>query len=127
MEIKKGLLYSKEHEWVRIEDGRAYIGITDYAQHNLGEIVYVELPAAGKRLKAGDALCSVDSIKAASDVYSPLSGTVLEANEELGNDPGKINSAPYESWIARIEIADASEADSLMNDAQYEEFCASEA
>lgn len=126
MNMEKGIMYTKEHEWVKVEGSRAYIGITDYAQHNLGEIVYIELPCTGTRLMAGDVLCAVDSIKAASDVFSPVSGTVIRSNDALSSDPGKLNSEPYKSWITEVEIEDASETDSLMDEKQYEEFCAAE-
>lgn len=126
MNIIEGLKYSKDHEWVKIDGGKALVGITDYAQHSLGEIVYVELPAQGAHFAAGDVLSAVDSVKAASDIYAPMSGTVQRVNEALGDAPEKINTAPYESWIAEISIDDASEADALMNAAEYEELCKSE-
>ncbi len=126
MNIVEGLRYSKEHEWVRIDGGKAYVGITDYAQHNLGEIVYIELPEAGAKLSAGDVLSAVDSVKAATDVYTPVSGKVESVNEALGESPDRINSEPYESWIAVISMDDASEADALMDTQAYEEFCKSE-
>lgn len=126
MNIVEGLKYSKEHEWVRVEGDTAYIGITDYAQHSLGEIVYVELPEEGAQLSAGDALSAIDSVKAASDVYAPVSGNVVKVNEALSDAPGSINSDPYGSWIAAIKMDDASEADGLLDAKAYEEFCASE-
>lgn len=126
MNIVEGLKYSKEHEWVRVEGDTAYIGITDYAQHSLGEIVYVELPEQGAQLSAGDALSAIDSVKAASDVYAPVSGSVIKVNEALSDAPGSINSDPYGSWIAAIKMDDASEADGLLDAKAYEEFCASE-
>ncbi len=126
MNIVEGLKYSKEHEWVRVEGDTAYIGITDYAQHSLGEIVYVELPEEGAQLSAGDALSAIDSVKAASDVYAPVSGSVVKVNEALSDAPGSINSDPYGSWIAAIKMDDASEADGLLDAKAYEEFCASE-
>ncbi len=126
MNIVEGLKYSKEHEWVRVEGDTAYIGITDYAQHSLGEIVYVELPEQGAQLSAGDALSAIDSVKAASDVYAPVSGNVVKVNEALSDAPGSINSDPYGSWIAAIKMDDASEADGLLDAKAYEEFCASE-
>jgi glycine cleavage system H protein len=126
MNIVEGLKYSKEHEWVRIEGGKAYVGITDYAQHNLGEIVYIELPEKDARMSAGDVLSAVDSVKAATDVYTPVSGSVESVNAALSETPDRINSEPYESWIAVISMDDASEADALMDAQAYEEFCKSE-
>ena len=122
----EGLKYSKEHEWVRVDGNRAYIGITDHAQHSLGEIVFVELPEVGAELSAGDVLGVVESVKAASDVYTPLSGKVLEVNVELTEHPEKINENPSESWIAVLELVDASELDDLMDEAEYEAFCQEE-
>jgi glycine cleavage system H protein len=126
MKVVEGLKYSKEHEWVRLEDGKAFVGITDFAQHNLGEIVYIELPEQGAKISAGDALSAVDSVKAASDVFTPVSGEIVSVNEALGEAPDKLNSEPYESWIAVVSIDDPTEADALMDAAEYEEFCKSE-
>ncbi len=126
MKVVEGLRYSKEHEWVKAEGNVAHIGITDFAQHSLGEIVYVELPEKGAELTAGDVMSAVDSVKAASDVYTPVSGKVVEVNEALGDAPEKINSDPYGSWIAAIELSDESELDTLMDAGSYEEFCKSE-
>lgn len=126
MKVIEGLKYSKEHEWIKVDGGKALIGITDYAQHSLGEIVYVEMPEQGAHFSAGDVLSAVDSVKAASDIYAPVSGTVQRINEALGDSPEKINSAPYESWIAEMSLDDASEAEALMDAADYEEFCKSE-
>lgn len=126
MNVVKGLKYSKEHEWVRIEGDTAFIGITDFAQHSLGEIVYVELPGQGAQFAAGDTLSAIDSVKAASDVYTPVSGSVVKVNEALSDAPGDVNSDPYGSWIAAVKMDDASEADALMDAGEYEEFCKSE-
>jgi glycine cleavage system H protein len=126
MNIVEGLKYSKEHEWVRIEGDTAYIGITDYAQHSLGEIVYVELPEEGAQLSAGDVLSAIDSVKAASDVYAPVSGSVVKVNEALSDAPESVNSDPYGSWIAAVKMDDPGEADALLDAKAYEEFCASE-
>ena len=123
MEILGGLKYSKEHEWARTDGNRVYVGITDYAQHSLGEIVFVELPEIGAELNAGDVLGVVESVKAASDIYSPLSGKVVEINEELADNPGEINEKPYKSWIAVLELRDASQLGELMDEVEYEEFC----
>ena len=124
MRIADELKYSEDHEWVRAHDGKAYIGITDYAQHNLGEAVFVELPEIGTRIGKGDVIGVVESVKAASDVYSPISGTVKEINDTLEDDPGAINTDPYENWIAVLEIGDMSELDGLMDANGYKEFCA---
>lgn len=127
MEIKSGLLYSDDHEWVKVEGGKAYIGITDYAQHALGEIVYVELPTVGDELNAGDVFGVIESVKAASDSYLPVSGKVLEVNEELSDSPQLINEAPYESWIVAVEVTDRASLDNLMNEQEYKDFCEKEA
>lgn len=127
MEIMSGLKYSKEHEWVKVDGDRAYVGITDFAQHALGEIVFVELPEVDAEIRIGDVLGVVESVKAASDVYSPLAGKVTEINEELADEPGKINASPYESWIAVLELSDTSQLEDLMDEAEYEKFCAKEA
>lgn len=121
------LKYSKEHEWVSVEGNKAYIGITDFAQHALGNIVFVELPTIGQKLESEDVLGVVESVKAASDIYSPISGEVIEINEELEEAPEKLNSEPYESWIAMIEVSDAGQLDSLMDAGEYEKFCTEEA
>lgn len=130
MDIQKGLKYTKDHEWVRIDGNKAYIGITDFAQLALGDIVYVELPNIGKKLGAGDVLGVVESVKTASDIYTPIGGTVVEVNEELSNSPEKINEEPYESWIAVLEIENGPEeleAAGLMDEEEYKEYCKSEA
>lgn len=126
MNIEKGLKYSKEHEWVRVEGNRVYIGITDYAQNALGDVVFVELPETGADLEAGDTLGVVESVKAASDIYTPVSGTVVEVNDELSESPEKINESPYEAWIAVIELNDFSQLDDLMDEYEYEQFCSKE-
>lgn len=122
METRKGLYYSKEHEWVRIDGNLAYIGITDYAQDSLGSIVYVEMSKPGKTISKGQVLGVVESVKAAADVYSPISGTVLEANDTLSDNPGLINESPYESHIAVVSLDKPDELLELMNQEQYEEF-----
>lgn len=127
MEIKTGLLYSDDHEWVRVEGVKAYVGITDYAQHALGEIVYVELPTVGDELNAGDVFGVIESVKAASDSYLPVSGKVLEVNEALSDSPQLINEDPYESWIVVIEVTDKATLDNLMNEQEYKDFCDKEA
>jgi len=127
METKSGLLYSKDHEWVRVEGEKAYVGITDYAQHALGEIVYVELPTVGDELNAGDVFSVIESVKAASDSYIPVAGKVLEVNEALSDSPQLVNEDPYGSWIVAVEITDKAGLDELMNEQEYQEFCDKEA
>ncbi|SCY38346.1 glycine cleavage system protein GcvH [Alkaliphilus peptidifermentans] len=124
--VLEDLLYSKDHEWVKVEGNKAYIGITDYAQHALGEIVYVELPAEEDEFSRGDAFGVIESVKAASDAYIPFGGTVVEVNEALEDSPEQINQLPYESWLVAIEIADESELNDLMSAKEYEEFCSKE-
>ncbi len=126
MRIVEGLLYSNDHEWIKVEGKEAYIGITDFAQHKLGEIVYVELPQVDDELSAGDVFSVVESVKAASDSYLPISGKVVEVNEDLDGEPGLINEDPYANWIAKIELSDESELEGLMNAEEYEDFCSKE-
>ena len=125
MNFPKELKYSRTHEWVRFqEDGSAYIGITDYAQDQLGDLVFVNLPAEGDTLEAGESFADVESVKAVSDVNAPVSGTVKEVNEALADAPEKMNEAPYEAWF--VLVADAAEADGLMTAEEYEAFIAEE-
>lgn len=122
MKVLEGLYYTKEHEWVKVEGNTAIVGITDYAQHALGDIVYVELPDLSSEFNMGDTLGTVESVKAASDIYSPVSGTVAEVNEELENDPAMVNNDPYSAWIAKIELTNPSEVSGLLNSSAYEDF-----
>ncbi len=122
METRKDLYYSKDHEWVRVDGNRAYIGITDYAQDSLGSIVYVEIPKPGKVMSKGQVLGVVESVKAASDIYSPISGTVLEANDALTGTPELINESPFENYLAVISLDNSDELSELMNSTQYEEY-----
>ena len=126
MKIMQGLKYSKDHEWVKFEGNNATVGITDYAQHNLGEIVYVELPQMDAELKKGDAIGTVESVKSASDIYTPVGGKVIRVNDALSDSPEKINEDPYENWIAVLESDGAPETDGLMDAADYEAFCEAE-
>jgi len=115
------LKYTKEHEWVREEDGKARMGITDYAQSELGDIVYVELPQVGREVKRSEAFITVESVKAASDVYAPVSGKVVEINQELEDHPELVNQSPYErGWMAVIEMRDPTELDELLSAEEYE-------
>ncbi len=126
MKVEKGLFYTKDHEWIKIDGNEVLIGISDYAQDHLGDIVYVELPDVDDELDAGDAIASIESVKAASDAFTPFAGKVVEVNEDLDDDPALINSDAYGSWIVKLEVEDAP-TDDLMNDEDYEKFLAEEA
>ena len=122
-EVRDGLYYSKEHEWVLVDGDVATVGITDYAQSSLGDIVFVELPEIGRRVEKGEAVAVVESVKAASDVYSPLSGEIIEVNGELDSSPEVVNSSPYDDgWFFKVRLADPDELLSLMTNSDYEEF-----
>jgi glycine cleavage system H protein len=123
------LKYTKSHEWVRVEaDGSVTVGITDHAQSLLGDLVFVETPEAGTQTIAGEACATVESVKAASDVYAPVSGEIAEANEDLADAPEKVNESPFDhGWLFRIRPSDASELDSLMDAEEYAAMVASEA
>ncbi|HKL47287.1 MAG TPA: glycine cleavage system protein GcvH [Candidatus Izemoplasmatales bacterium] len=123
MEVKKGLYYSEDHEWIKVEEGVATIGITDFAQHSMGEIVYVELPMEEDELDAGDVFGVLESVKAASDSFTPVSGEVVEVNEALEDEPELINESPYDAWILKIMMSNESELKDLMSPEEYEEFC----
>lgn len=123
MVVLNNLLYTEEHEWVRVEEDKAYIGITDYAQKALGSIVYVELPELEAEFSKGEGFGVVESVKAASDIYIPVSGVIVEANEEVVDDPGLINSAPYDNWLVCVELKDMEEIEVLMKPEAYKEFC----
>lgn len=123
MKLLKELKYAESHEWVKVEGNKAYIGITDYAQDHLGEVVYVELPEAGTTVEAGDQFVVLESVKAASDVYAPIAGTVLEINEELVDNPGMINESPYDAWFVVIDMAHPTEVDKLLSADDYEKTC----
>ena len=117
--------FTKDHEWIEVDGDAATVGITDYAQGQLGDITYVDLPSAGTTLKKGDAPCVVDSVKAASDVYAPVSGEVIEANAALEDQPELVNTdAETGGWLFRIHLADAAELDGLMNEAAYKDYVA---
>lgn len=118
--VVAGLKYSKDHEWIRVEGSKAYIGITDYAQHALGSLVYVELPEIDDTFSAEDNLGVVESVKAASDIIVPISGTVVEVNDAVVDDPGLINSDAFGSWMVSIEMSNPSELDDLLDAAAYE-------
>jgi glycine cleavage system H protein len=116
--------YTKSHEWIEIIEENAVIGITQHAQELLGDVVYADLPAIGKSVKKGEILCSLESVKAAAEVFSPISGVVTEVNESLGETPELINqSAENDGWIAKIKLSNASEIEDLLDEAAYQQFC----
>ena len=122
--VLEGLYYSESHEYVRVEGEYGYIGITDYAQNALGNVVYVDMPEVDDEVTAGEEFGAVESVKAASDLMSPVSGTVVEVNEALDDQPELVNQDAYENWIIKVELSDKSELDNLMDAAAYEAFCA---
>jgi glycine cleavage system H protein len=127
MEFPEDVKYSKEHEWVLVEGKVATVGVTDYAQDQLGDIVFVELPAVGDKVSKEDAFGVVESVKAVSDIYAPVSGKVLEVNDDLPENPEMLNEDPYgDGWIIKIEMSDPEELDDLMNAAEYEQYVAEE-
>lgn len=127
MNVPGDLRYTKEHEWIQIEDNIATIGITDYAQQELGDVVYVELPAVGQDFEAEESFGSVESVKAVSEIYMPLTGTVTEVNEDLADSPEVINEDAYgEGWMIKIEISDSSQLDDLLSADEYKEYLAEE-
>jgi glycine cleavage system H protein len=123
MNIPEDLKYTNQHEWARIQGIEATVGITDFAQQSLGDVVYVEMPEIGTQVKQDEAFGVVESVKAASDIYSPLSGEVIEVNEALGEHPEYINQSPYEKgWIIKMKIKDQAELDAMMEHREYEQF-----
>lgn len=121
--VLEGLYYSESHEYVRVEGNFGYIGITDYAQHALGNVVYVDMPEVDDEVTAGEEFGAVESVKAASDLNSPVSGTVVEINEALDDTPELLNQDAFANWIIKVDMTDASELDSLMGATEYEAFC----
>jgi len=118
--VPSDLKYSKSHEWVRVSGNVATIGITDHAQHELTDIVFVELPAVGDNVKAGEACAVVESVKTASDIYAPLSGEIIEANKPVAEDPALVNSEPYGSgWLYKMRLSDAAELSALLSPESY--------
>ena len=123
MEVVEHYLFTKEHEWINVEEDTATIGITDYAQSALGDITFVELPEVDRDVEQFEQFVSVESVKAASDIYSPMSGKIIEVNTELESDPGLINRSCYEKgWIAKISIKELDERSNLMTAAEYQKF-----
>ena len=123
MKIVEGLKYSKDHEWVKVEGNLATIGITDFAQHALGDIVYIELPEIGDTIGKDETFGVVESVKAASDVYLPVSGTIVKINEALVDEPELVNADAFENWIVCVEMDNLAELDELMDAAAYETIC----
>ena len=120
--IIEGLFYAESHEYVKIEGEFGYVGITDYAQHELGNVVYVDMPEVDDEVTAGEDFGAVESVKAASDLISPVSGVVVEINEALNDSPELVNSDPYANWIIKVKLNDPAEADALMDAAAYKAF-----
>ena len=127
MAYPKNYRYTKEHERINVEGGLATIGITDYAQHELGDVVFVELPKPGAKIESGKSFGTVESVKAVSEIYAPVAGEVIEANGELQNTPEKINTDPHgEGWLIKVRLANAAEISGLMDSAAYEAYIASQ-
>lgn len=124
MDVREELLYTKSHEWVKEEDGVYVVGLTDYAQHALGDLVFVGLPEVGDEVTKEESFSDVESVKAVSDVYSPVTGVVSEINEEILDAPEKINEAPYEAWF--IKVKDVTDKEELLTSEQYKELLESE-
>lgn len=122
MNVPENLKYTKDHEWVRVEGDTAVVGITDFAQHELTDVVFVEVPEVGREVKKGDAIVVVESVKAVSDVYAPVSGAVTAVNDALSSQPELVNKSPFdEGWMVRIRMSDPSELDTLLTPAAYTE------
>lgn len=124
--VIEGLFYSESHEYAKVEGDFAYVGITDYAQHALGNVVYVDMPEVDDEVEADEDFGAVESVKAASDLISPVSGTVVEVNEALEDKPELLNEDAFENWIMKVQMSDKSELDALMDAAAYEELCSKE-
>jgi glycine cleavage system H protein len=121
--IPEKLRYSKDHEWLSVDGDTATIGITDYAQHSLGDVVYVELPKPGDKFESHEAFGSVESVKAVSEIFTPVAGEIIESNDALNDDAEKVNSDPYgDAWMIKVKMTNPGEADALLNAAEYEEY-----
>ncbi len=119
-EVREDLKYTKSHDWIKIKDDIAVVGITDHAQAELTDIVFVELPEAGKEVKKGEEICVVESVKSVSEIYAPVSGKIVKVNSKLDDSPEIINESPYDDgWLVELEISDKSEVDSLLDAAEY--------
>ena len=126
--IPENLRYSKDHEWVKVEGDVASIGITDYAQHSLGDVVYVDMPRVGDKFGTHEAFGSVESVKAVSEIFTPVSGEVVEVNESLNDTPEKVNSDPYgDAWFIKIKMENALEVDAMLSGEEYEEYLSANA
>lgn len=126
MKLLENLKYTKDHEWVKVEGDKAYIGITDFAQHSLGDIVFVELPEVDSEFNEEEAFGVVESVKAASDIYMPISGKIVKVNEDLVDSPELVNEDPYENWIIMISISDTAQLNDLLDSKTYEDLCGEE-
>ncbi|MGI1691628.1 glycine cleavage system protein GcvH [Thermoanaerobacter uzonensis] len=126
MKVLEGLYYSKDHVWLKIEGDKAYIGITDYAQDSVGDIEYIELPEVETEFTAGDVLGVLESAKAASDVYIPVDGKVVEVNNNILDDPSLVNSDPYDSWLVLVELKNKSQVENLMTAEEYKKLLGKE-
>jgi glycine cleavage system H protein len=126
MKLLENLKYTKDHEWVKIEGDKAYIGITDFAQHSLGDIVFVELPEVDSEFAIEEAFGVVESVKAASDIYMPISGKIIKVNEDLVDSPELVNEDSYKNWIIMVEITNTDELSCLLDSKAYEDLCGKE-
>lgn len=115
------LKYTKDHEWIRIDGDQAIVGITDYAQKQLGDVVFIEYPEIGRQLKQGDVFGTIESVKAVSELFAPMSGEVVEVNTDLGSHPERVNSDPHGSWMIRVKLASQADAGALLDAAQYDD------
>jgi len=122
MKVVKDLYYTEDHEWLKVEGEEAYIGLADFAQDSLGDIVYVELPEVDDEFEKEEGFSAVESVKAAADVFMPVDGKIIEVNEELLDDPALLNEDPYKNWIVKIEMSDKAQLDDLMTAEEYEKF-----
>lgn len=127
MKVLDNLLYTKEHEWLKVDGDVATFGITDYAQNMLGGIVYVELPEEEDEVEEGESFITIESVKAATDVVSPIAGVVVEVNEDLDDSPGEMNESPYDAWMVKIKVEDTSVFETFLTPDGYKEFCEKEA
>lgn len=127
MKVLDNLLYTKEHEWLKVDGDVATFGITDYAQNMLGGIVYVELPEEEDEVEEGESFITIESVKAATDVVSPIAGVVVEVNEDLDDSPGEMNESPYDAWMVKIKVEDTSVFETFLTPDEYKEFCEKEA
>lgn len=121
-QARDGYYYTEKHEWVKVEGDMALVGITDFAQNALGDIVFIDLPKPGKQIKSKDSLGTIESVKAAEDLYSPISGEVVETNPTLGSNPAAVNAEPFDTWMVKLKNIQTSELGSLLSSAQYKEY-----